>query len=331
MKWASLIRHRPTQHVVFWAVWYGYIFFTAREITGSSPFAARLATALIAAIVLVNYAHFYLLERFFFRRRFGLYAVCTSVLVVLASALFQAGFRRFFEYENSFAQTIISCLVILSIPMAMKFVRRTIDQEMRLMEAREKQRQTELDLLKSQVNPHFLYNTLNNLYALSLDTSQELPNMILALSSLMRYLTHNAKKPLVLRTQEVDFLKHYVALEKMRLVHPERVVFETRGDLMGTRIAPLLFIPLVENCFKHGAHDPTRPFSVHILLEQQNGWVRFFAANTASEPTEPIVSSPSGTGLANIRRRLELLYPQRHRLDVGHRDGRFEAELEVRP
>lgn len=314
----------------FWLVWFIYALFSSWRITSDPGFALRLSASLILYFAAIHHVHLWLLNRFLFAGRGRVYAGLAVVWVLLASSIFQIIFRAGFGYENPFVHTVVGCVVVLLIPMAMQGVRRAIHTEIQLARACEAQREVELDLLKSQVNPHFLYNTLNNLYGLSLGASDALPDMILALSSLMRYLTHHAHQKTVLLSQEAEFLKHYVDLECMRMVNPEKVSFEVHGDLFGVRIPPLLLIPFVENAFKHGCRKGEDAL-VQVCLRFAQGRLVFSVKNAVNPVREIRKSQASGTGLDNVQRRLELLYPNRHILEIQSMKGEFQVRLELEP
>ncbi|HEX8656531.1 MAG TPA: histidine kinase [Hymenobacter sp.] len=184
----------------------------------------------------------------------------------------------------------------------------------------------ELAYLKSQLNPHFLFNSMNNLYGLSLTEPARTPDAILKLSELMRYMLYESNAPLVALSHELDYLTSYIALEKLRHATDQfHVNFRVEGHVNGQLIAPLLLIAFVENAFKHGeVGNAAQP--IELRLHARHNGVSFSTQNLVAVKNKDQVG---GVGLAGVRRRLALLYPGRHRLAVSAEAGMFRTELEV--
>ncbi len=185
----------------------------------------------------------------------------------------------------------------------------------------------ELALLRSQVNPHFLFNTLNNIYSLVYQKSEEAPGAVMKFSSIMRYVLYEAEAELVPLEKEIEYLKSYIELQQLRFRQSGLVSMTVEGDTGGIAIAPMLFMPFVENAFKHGPknHQPAMEIHIHAAAKS----VDFSISNytrTGIHVSEP--SSP-GVGIANIRRRLELLYPGRFTLATGEEEGMFRVNLHL--
>ncbi|UYZ62830.1 sensor histidine kinase [Hymenobacter weizhouensis] len=181
---------------------------------------------------------------------------------------------------------------------------------------------TELAMLKTQINPHFLFNTLNNIYSLTSRKSDKAPEAVLRLSEIMRYLLYESSTDMVPLSRELAHLHSFLDLQRLRL--PATAQEAIRLDVEGTDpdcaypVAPLLLLPLVENAFKHGDLS-ARPVAVHIrLLLAADGLLRFSVLNHVppADPTRQLPAQPGGVGLVNLRRRLELLYPNRYSLEV---------------
>jgi hypothetical protein len=195
-------------------------------------------------------------------------------------------------------------------------------------EQEREQAQRRLDHLHAQLNPHFLFNTLNSLYALSVARAPELPGMILRHAELLRYALDQTRRERVPLEGEIDFLAGYMALERLRLEDAAEVRLDVAGVVAGQRIAPMMFAALVENCFKHlGSGDGAPPF-VHAEVEVEEARVALRLRNSRS--ADAAAGGETGIGLRNTRERLELLYPGRHRLDVRSGAGWFVVHLELR-
>ncbi len=185
-----------------------------------------------------------------------------------------------------------------------------------------------LELLRSQLNPHFLFNTLNSLYALAIERSPQLPELILKHATLLRYALYGAERERVPLVREVEFLAGYVELERLRMDEATEVRFDVTGVLGEQTIAPLLLIPLVENCFKHLGAAAGRPAFVRIRLEVRGREVRLELRNSRGPGRAP-GDGPHGIGLSNTRERLGLLYPGRHSLAATPRPDEFAVDLQL--
>lgn len=185
--------------------------------------------------------------------------------------------------------------------------------------------QNELLFLKSQINPHFLFNTLNNIYALARKKSDETPQVVLQLSKLLRYVLYETEAASTLIPKEIDFIKDYVDLQKIRFDDRLRVHFKVAIDDEEFKIVPLLLIPLVENAFKHGASQSTKNSFIDIDLNLNFGCL-IFSVENSFEPD--FIEPDSGIGLRNLRRQLELSYSDYH-LRTEEKGTIFFAELRI--
>ncbi|RZK81785.1 MAG: hypothetical protein EOO92_04085 [Pedobacter sp.] len=187
---------------------------------------------------------------------------------------------------------------------------------------REEAKKAELAFLKSQINPHFLYNTLNYMYALAIPASEKLSAAVLRLSDLMRYTLNESPDGKVSLSKEIEYLESYIALFEMRFEPDFYVIFEKQG-VQSQKIASLLLIPFVENAFKHGiVTDPQNP--VKISLKIVGYHIEFIVSNLINHSQK---DQSSGIGLVNIQRRLELIYPDQHELTVINNKNVYTTTL----
>ena len=225
-----------------------------------------------------------------------------------------------FVTENAFGAMLI---LVISLPvlLAIQWAR----QNSLITALQHEKSVAELDLLKQQLNPHFLLNTLNNLYALSLQRSDETPEGILQLSELMRYVIYKAREPFIRIEDEVKYLNDYLRLQEIRSWRTLDLQFEEEIEDGTTLIAPLLLIVFVENAFKHGVENAESDAFLSISLKADRHAVRFVCENSF----EPMPDAQTGIGLTNLRKRLALLYPGKHRLTTVADSGVFKASLEI--
>ncbi|WP_374163140.1 sensor histidine kinase [Arcticibacter sp. MXS-1] len=204
-----------------------------------------------------------------------------------------------------------------------------------LLERRNAALEAELNFLRGQIHPHFLFNTLNNLYGLTLSHSAEAPQVVLKLSGILRYMLYECNTSYIKLKKEVQMISAYIELEKIRYGDRLDVQFSVSGDYEDTEIAPLLILPFVENAFKHGASEQVGTCWINIYLEVKGKALKLKVSN--SKPEEQSGTQPAGgvgnIGLKNVRKRLELLYPEAFKLKLFDEGELFLAvlELELKP
>lgn len=223
------------------------------------------------------------------------------------------------QLENAFA-AILVLLLSLPVILAVQWAK----QNNRIVTLEKEKAETELDLLKQQLNPHFFFNTLNNLYALSLQQSKQTPESILQLSELMRYVIYKAKDARVKIREEVKYIEDYIQLQQIRLKRRPEITFIQKIDNDTPPVAPLLLIVLVENAFKHGLEPAESNSALHLQLHTTSTRLFFSCINSFEQE-----AGQTGIGLENLQKRLQLLYPGKHLLKTEKENHIFKAELEL--
>lgn len=189
------------------------------------------------------------------------------------------------------------------------------------------QLQTELQFLKTQIQPHFFFNTLNNLYALTLDKSKQAPEVVLKLSEIMEYILYDAKEKKVRLFNEIKYVQNYIDLEKLRYGEKVKVKINMQGDIEAQNVPPLLFLPFIENCFKHGTID-TNKLNVKITFEvTRDNLLKFSVINNYNLFAQS--DNNHGIGNQNVKRRLELLYGEKFTLNTRTEKQNYIVELEI--
>lgn len=189
--------------------------------------------------------------------------------------------------------------------------------------------QSELSFLKSQINPHFLFNTLNSLYALTLKKSDKAPEIVLRLSEMMRYMLYKSNEKKVPLEQEINYIQNYLTLERTRYGDKARIEFECAGDSPSSyTIAPLLFITFFENSFKHGLSQSITEGFVECLLYIEDNTIDFTIQNSKTKEKDERYFQ-GGIGLVNVKRRLELIYPEKYILDIHETDDIYLVNLKI--
>ncbi|HLL96296.1 MAG TPA: histidine kinase [Spirosoma sp.] len=187
----------------------------------------------------------------------------------------------------------------------------------------------ELQLLKAQVHPHFLFNTLNNIYSLALRGSDKAPEVVDRLLGLLRYMFRECNAPTVPLTKEIELIRNYTQLEQIRYGNRLNIELIVEGDLATRPIAPLLLIPFVENAFKHGASEQTDKAYIRLTLLVAENELMFRLENSKDAGLTRPAHVHGGLGLANVRKRLALIYPHRHTLTIGSEPTRYVVELTI--
>jgi len=186
----------------------------------------------------------------------------------------------------------------------------------------------ELSVLKAQINPHFLFNNLNTIYSMATQKDERTADVVLKLSDFMRYVLYDTASETILLEKEVEIIRTYIELQKER-VNPEmiNVDFTTKGDFSSTGIAPLLLLPLAENCFKHGIG--TNAGTIRILIIFDGKDLYFTTENQIARREVTNTSENGGIGIKNVEKRLHLIYPEKHSLQYGEKDGIFNLKMNI--
>ncbi len=224
------------------------------------------------------------------------------------------------------AGSALTFLLVFIVSTGTKIISLWFESERKKNLAEREKSIAELNALKSQINPHFLFNTLNSIYYLAGKKSDITPDAILKLSDLMRFVLSETQSETISLQMEVESIRQYIDLQKLRLTPKTEVVFEVTGDTGEIRIAPLLLLPFVENAFKYGvsSHQETR---ISLFLSVSNGRLTFLVKN--NKVKTPLEGKSTGTGLSNLKQRLLLSYPDKHALKIQETDLVYVAELKI--
>jgi hypothetical protein len=233
----------------------------------------------------------------------------------------------FRAYYNFFSGAIFMFLIAFIVSSSSKIVTNWFLAEAIKEEITKQQLQTELSLLKSQINPHFLFNTLNSIYSLSFSDGIKTGNAVMKLSKIMRYTLDEANNNTVLLSQEIEFINNYIELQKIRLTDKTTINIEIDNseEASATRIPPLLFIAFVENAFKYGV-STQHSSVIDIRIGVQDKKV-YFNCNNDILPGPRSLEKSTGTGINNVERRLQLLYDTKYEFSTRSTDGKFSVHL----
>lgn len=305
----------PFIHLCFWAI-LGYSIGTYYN------FAALNVIIYIIGCMIGTYTIGYvLMPRFFNRQYLGLFIVfCLLIIVVLA---WISG--RLIHSANAINAYRLFYFAFFFIAIATMAIRNSYHNSLKIKNLQKLQTETELNFLKAQVNPHFLFNTLNNLYATARVESPTTAFGLLKLADLMRYMLTKANQSTVLLSEEINYLDNYIDLEKMRLNEGATISFLKKGNFKDKTIAPMLLLPFIENAFKHGVEKQLDSIFVDINVSLQGNTLYFQIENNKQIGDKHPLSI--GSGLENVKKRFEMGYPNQHQLDFLETDEKFSVKL----
>ncbi|MEQ9415879.1 MAG: histidine kinase, partial [Cyclobacteriaceae bacterium] len=288
-----------------------------------------------AVISYINY--FYLLPQLLERKNILGYLVkfillFTLVIIIRIELnrylLEMQHFRTGYMDSARFVMQVVTNNLFIVIFIGMlRFAQDWFELEAKRKEIEHEKLVAELNFLKAQINPHFLFNTLNNLYYLAYSKSDNTTEVIDKLSKMMRYMIYDSNHSKVLLSKEIEYMKNYVSLERLRLNNEIPIEFEVKGNLDDCQIAPLIFITFLENAFKHGVSNAKEDCWVKVLVEV-NGKECIYTVENSKVPRQQ-EEGKSGIGLSNIKRRLELSYPNDHELQVKNLKDSYFVQLKL--
>ena len=323
-------------HILFFAVYLAYAVYCA---TFYRPFIPDTyinigvwSWFLLVNICLAYLNIYFLMPRFLYRHLYTTYGICLAgclVLMILSTTV-SAHLLDLLYGTGQFLSALQSPRVVIPLsfacPMAIVLFRRQYINKMRIHRLSSVTMQSELEQLKKQINPHFLFNMLNNAIVLVKTDSVEASQVLLKFKDLLNYQLTGSAEEATLLTNDIQFLNDYLNLEKIRR---DRFEFSitVEGATDGIRIPPLLFIPFVENAIKHNPESDDYLSYVRIRFRLAEGKLHFTCIN--AKPVEQQDAKEGGLGLANVRRRLLLLYPDNHVLNLENQSDRFQVNLQI--
>ena len=325
-------------HLVFWFYWLNQLLFPFYTNKTEKYYWHDIALELGLAII--NFYLIYLLIPLFIKNKKKWIAILPGIVILFLMVIFRYYSNIVFwkhimdspkdmmAYSNQWLlYASIRLTVIIGIyAILIKFVIDWFDAQKLKAELVTQNKASELALLRSQVNPHFLFNTLNNIYSLVYKKSDEAPAAVMKLSSIMRYMLYDATTDKVPLEKEIEYLQSFIELQKLRLKDQDFIELSITGSPDGKTIAPMLLVPFVENAFKHGSKTVPPP-GIIIRLTITPRQILFEVKNSIRSETIIQKDASAGIGLHNIQRRLDLLYPDKHSLLITEDKDLFNVKL----
>lgn len=339
----SLNHVRPARmnvmmHIIFWILYFAFLTFIA---TQSLPLQYALQRNLLIVIFnsLVFYINFlWIMPEYFERGDLRSYAFAMIGMMLLATPLQYIIEVTFFSVPDSIklytynvryvVLIAISCFIFLMLSTLLRMSMSRYRFERELLELKAIKFEAELKFLREQINPHFLFNSINNIYALALENSPKTPEMILKLSELLRYMLYDCNHPFVALESEVKCIASIIELFQLKYPDPVDVRFEVKGELKDKMIVPNLFTPLVENAFKHGDFGANKKAFLDITCVARNSYIYFSVKNSKSPILEPL-KGPGGIGIENLKRRFQINYEPSGQIKFEDEKNIFSAAMKI--
>ena len=290
---------------------------------------------LLMIIVYVNIG--VLIPRFLNQKKYGLYFLGLS-LVTMSYIVFSNAVLDYYLYRNFSKEPMarfnwnmaviyfFTAVRYIIISFLLNLIHLRYAQQQKLAAIQLEKMRSDLSYLRAQINPHFLFNTFNNLYSMALDKSDKTPEIILKLSDMMDYMLYESDETEVPLEKDIENLQNYIEIERIRQGNNAKISFYTEGVLLGRKIAPLLFLPLVENAFKHGVNSAIENAFMEGHLTVNKTSIDFNLQNNVS-PTNDTINH--GIGLENLKKRLELTYPNHYFLETKVVEKVFYTTLKI--
>ena len=328
-------------HVLFWAafgsVWY-YLRYQDYRTTEQAVLVTLVKTVDLALMVYI--AGYILAPKLLYKRKYGWFALVFFLMVVISSLskMYLLGlitnnpglYNWAANLKVRIYDNVIPHFFLVIAGLAIKLLVDYNRMQKRLLEVAKEKAETELSFLKSQINPHFLFNSLNAVYFLIDKNNKDARQALHKFSDMLRYQLYEVKDEKIPIEKEIGYLKDYISLQQLR---NENCLVQLKLDdrMRSFYIEPLLLIPFVENSFKHLSHFSNgKSNEIRIDLSKQNGEMRFSVRNTTEGKQVHELSTDGGIGLNNVKRRLELLYPQKHDLRISEDNGWFDVHLKIK-
>lgn len=333
-------------HISFWCVYLSFFIFQIirhqrQDVIDWEHIITVAAVNLIFTMLITYINYFYLLPKFLAKKKVFQYilefiiwfAIIITIRLHLERFLVDGyTYQANYLYTTRFIIQIVAVtLFIVTFVAMLRFSTDYFELQAKKKEIENEKLSAELNFLKAQINPHFLFNTLNNLYYLAYTNSENTTEVIAKLSQMMRYMIYDSNHPQVLLSKEIEYMQNYISLERLRLNNEIPIDFCIEGNVGNVLIAPLIFITFLENAFKHGVSNNQPGAWVKIGIRICNKECLYTVSNSKIPQTKtPEKEDNAGIGLKNVNRRLELSYPNQYELKVTDEKDKYVVELKLK-
>ncbi len=327
-------------HVFFWMLVAGIWFFLRADDYSTTEIAFRVTLIKVTELALMIYiTNFWLIPFLLYKKRYFLFALTFIAMVFGSSILKMNILGRMLNnpalihwaenIKTSLYDNIIPHFFLVIAGMAVKLMFDYGKLQQHMAETAKEKAEAELNFLKSQINPHFVFNSLNSVYFLISKENSGARNALHKFSEMLRYQLYEMNGEKIPVEKEIRYLQDYMDLQQLRKDEHYTVQFNCAPEVKHFFIEPLLLVPFVENAFKHISHHTDLVNTVSVDMQYQNNIFSFRIENTTD--TGPVKEQPGGIGLGNVKRRLELLYPRRYELTINNTTGKYIVQLNLQP
>ena len=290
-------------------------------------------------VAFINYAlgalviNYVLLPHFFYRKKYVLFFLYVAIMVTVIIAVEELVLERIYYPDTrgkrfpGVIYSLLDVMPVITILAGFKFAWDASTKQREVEQLRSSVKESELQFLKSQINPHFLFNNLNNLYSYAMVQSPKTPSIILELSSVLRYMLYDCQEDYVALPKEIEHLKNFTQLNELQIEERGTVSFQTENIGSGYRIAPLILTVFIENAFKHSTASQSKDIFIDIDIKINDNGVLHFECKNTFQPIGNTENLSKGIGLENVKKRLQLLYPDAHTLNINDSDGIYVVQL----
>ena len=332
----GLLKNRILQHILFWCLSF-LILTNILKVSVEIKKIDLIYTAIFhIPIVLIVYLNLKLLFPVFLEKgKYFLYSISVLALISLGAGFYIILFDNWIDHIFSgyyfiayygFFDISLYFVIYIFVSSLLRLARGWFQ----LQELEKEKTVAELKALKSQVNPHFLFNSLNSIYSLARKNSPTVPEKVIQLSDLMRHVIYNSDDDFILLSKEVEMVRNYIELQNLRTPENEKIEIEVTGEVDGKNVAPLIFLPFVENSFKHGLKSGAKNPFVKIKIEVIENDLIFDIENSKGKAPEINETKYRGIGIENVKKRLDLIYPGRHSLKITETENTFIVVLQIK-
>lgn len=330
-------------HLLFWLLLFGGWYYFRYQDFGSKQQALIMIFIRVIDLALMVYiVNYLLIPKLLYKKMYLLFGISFFVLITVSSIfkiylleriLYPGRPFTFFgdDFKVRIYDNVIPHFLLVSTGAAFKLLIDYAKAQRRMGEMAKEKAEAELGFLKSQINPHFLFNSINAVYFLIDKNNAEARQALHKFSDMLRYQLYEIKDEKIPIEKEISFIRDYIDVQRLRREANCSIKLNVDNNVHGFFIEPLLLVPFVENSFKHLSHYSSgRMNEIKIDIARQNGEMTFVISNTTEGKQVNEIKQQGGIGLPNVKRRLELLYPQKYNLDIHQHDGWFDVELKMK-
>jgi len=326
-------------HILFWFCAWFFFFFYYKRYSEVNIFTLTASLInLIAAIATVYTFNYYLIPNILLKNKLVKFILLAFVAIVMffyiqllltlflvVKSLYTE--NRLFPEMIDVMMLFLNMFFVVFVAIAIKFYKRWNEKDFREQQVQKERVEVELQMLKMQINPHFLFNTLNSIYVLALKKSDQTANVVMKLSDILDYILYRIDAPKIEISSEIRIIENYIELEKIRFTDRVSLKFTSNFKSKNLQIPPMLIIPFVENAFKHGVAKSIDKSWINITIEETDDMLDIVVSNSKSQNT--IKNVAGGIGLLNVKKRLKLLFSNRYKLDISENINRFDVHLSI--